>query len=253
MYKLQPKTLFIGKNTVYLPTCHSTNDWAAQIIQKEEPLEGTIVITDNQTRGKGQRGNEWRVEAKKNLTFTLILKPTFLPITQQFNLNLAISLAVIETLSPYLGEELKIKWPNDILYKDKKLGGILVESLISGKTMNYSLLGIGLNINQQQFEFPMATSLSTESKGDLFNLSALLEHFCGFMENNYLRLKNGQERELKKEYLRVLFGKGMWREFKKGGKIFKGKIMDVSPKGLLMMETELGLKQFDTKEFEYKY
>ena len=253
MYKLQPKTLFIGKNTVYLPTCHSTNDWAAQIIQKEEPLEGTIVITDNQTRGKGQRGNEWLVEEKKNLTFTLILKPTFLPITQQFNLNLAISLAVIETLSPYLGEGLKIKWPNDILYGDKKLGGILIESLISGRTMNYSLLGIGLNINQQQFEFPMATSLSVESQGDLFDLSPLLEHFCEVIEVNYLRLKHGQESELKKEYLRVLFGKGQWRNFKREGSIFQGKIIDVSPKGLLVMETELGLKQFDTKEFEYLY
>lgn len=253
MHKLQPKTLFTGKNTVYLPTCHSTNDSAAQIIQSDELLEGTIVITDNQTRGKGQRGNEWLAKAGENLTFTLILKPHFLPINEQFSLNLAVSLAVEEVLSKYLGDKLKIKWPNDILYGDKKLGGILIESLVYGSTMNYSLVGIGLNINQQEFEFPMATSLSAQSQGDLFELASLLEPFCESMEKFYLKLKEGGDTELKMEYLRLLFGRGEWRNYKRNGQIFRGKIMDVSPFGQLVMETEFGLKQFGTKEFEYIY
>ena len=159
MYKIQPNTLFTGKIIKYLPTCHSTNDIAAEMIQSQEVFEGTIIITDHQTTGRGQRGNSWEAAIGQNLTLSLILKPTFLRASDQFQLNVAVSLGVHEFLSQYLPEGLTIKWSNDIYHYDKKLGGILIENTLQGYNIGYSVIGIGLNINQKQFENIRGTSL----------------------------------------------------------------------------------------------
>jgi len=251
--KIQPKTLFTGKNSIYLPTCHSTNESAAEIIQKNEIPEGTIVITDNQTKGKGQRGNVWMSEANKNLTFTLILKPSFLYVSEQFNLNIAISLGIYNALKKFLDEDLSIKWPNDIFYGDKKLGGMLIESMISNKQMNYSCVGIGLNINQVDFNLSNATSLARICSNENFELSQVLENVCESIETEYLKLKNGIEAEQKKRYIHTLYRYGAWHLYRDEMGEFEGKIKGINPSGKLIMETKLGLKQFETKEFEYIY
>ncbi|AWV98971.1 biotin--[acetyl-CoA-carboxylase] ligase [Arcticibacterium luteifluviistationis] len=253
MNKIQPKTLFTGKNAIYLPTCHSTNETAGEIIQKGEIMEGTIVITDNQTRGKGQRGNTWHSEKGQNLTFTLILKPDFIPVNEQFRLNMAVSLAVYQTLTEFLDEKLKIKWPNDILYGDQKLGGILIESLISNRIINYSFIGIGLNINQGNFELPNATSLSNLTENGLYDREELLTSLLENLEKQYLSIKQGKDVFLKDNYTENLFRRDVWSEYKTEDGVFEGKIRGVSESGKLIMETKFGLKQFGTKEFEYIY
>ena len=121
MHNFQPKTLFLGKNTIYLPSCHSTNDTAAEIIQNAQAFDGTIVITSDQTSGRGQRGNTWETLPGQNITMSVILKPDFLNASQQFSLNIAISLGIYAFLSKYISEELKIKWPNGLL-KNLNLG-----------------------------------------------------------------------------------------------------------------------------------
>lgn len=253
MNKIQPKTLFTGKNAIYLPTCHSTNETASEIIQKGEVMEGTIVITDNQTRGKGQRGNAWFSEKGQNLTFTLILKPDFIPVNEQFRLNMAVSLAVCETLSEYLDEKLKIKWPNDIFYGNQKLGGILIESLIANRVINYSFIGIGLNINQRDFDLPLATSLSNLTENYVYELEELLTNLLENLEKRYLNLKQGKDVFLKSDYTEKLFRKDVFSQYKGEEGMFEGKILGVNEAGKLIMDTKFGLKQFGTKEFEYIY
>ncbi|WP_341227242.1 biotin--[acetyl-CoA-carboxylase] ligase [uncultured Arcticibacterium sp.] len=253
MNKIQPKTLFTGKNAIYLPTCHSTNETAAEIIQKGEIMEGTIVITDNQTRGKGQRGNTWISEKGKNLTFTLILKPDFIPVNEQFRLNMAVSLAVYHTLNEFLDEKLKIKWPNDILYGSQKLGGILIESLIANRIINYSFIGIGLNVNQRNFELANATSLSNLTENGLFDREELLTSLLENLEEQYLKIKQGKDVFLKDKYTENLFRRDVWSEYKDSEGVFEGKIVGVNEAGNLIMDTKFGLKQFGTKEFEYIY
>ncbi len=94
MYKILANTLFLGKDIHFLPDCHSTNDITLQAIRQKEVQEGSIFITNHQTRGKGQRGNTWETKPGENLTFSLVLQPRFLDLSEQFLLNIAISNAI---------------------------------------------------------------------------------------------------------------------------------------------------------------
>ena len=120
MYKIPANTLFTGKNLVFVPDCPSTNTLALEISQQSPVKEGTVVITDQQTAGKGQRGNTWEAEPRQNLTFSLILKPTFLAVNKQFYLNIVICLALKDYLRQKTSGPVHIKWPNDILVHQKK-------------------------------------------------------------------------------------------------------------------------------------
>ena len=159
MYKIYPKTLFVGQNIIYLPTCQSTNDETLQFLADGTAYEGDMVVTDGQTQGRGQRGNQWIAQSGQNLTFSLVLQPTFLLASEQFWLNMAVSLAVYDSLSPFIPAGLRIKWPNDIYVNDRKMGGILIENALQGYNLAHSVVGIGLNINQTQLGYPTATSL----------------------------------------------------------------------------------------------
>ncbi len=251
MYKIQPKTSFTGKKSIYLPSCHSTNEYASEKIQKGELEEGLIVITDHQTKGKGQRGNKWESQAGKNLTFTLILKPSFLSVKDQFQLNMAVSLGIYETLKAIIQKDsLKIKWPNDIYIGNEKIGGILIESLISSGSLGTSMVGIGLNINQTEFLIDHATSLKNVVNQE-FYLEDLLTSLAEKLEIEYLELKEGNTEKQKERFLEKLFRRDEWHQFRSQNEVFNGRIKGITASGSLLMETELGLIQFGNKEFEY--
>ncbi|NJL14263.1 MAG: biotin--[acetyl-CoA-carboxylase] ligase [Microscillaceae bacterium] len=114
-------TLIIGQKFIDLPNCHSTNDVAQQIIREGSPVEGTVIYTEHQTAGRGQRGNRWEAAPGQNLTFSVIVSPYFLAADQQFFLSMAVALATRKALLAYCEpEELKIKWPNDLFVGQKK-------------------------------------------------------------------------------------------------------------------------------------
>ena len=159
MYKHLAKTVFVGKSVIYLPTCHSTNQIAEELLTKPDIASGTIVITDNQTSGRGQRGNTWQADPGSNLTFTVISTPEFLPISRQFDLNIVASLAVRATVTEFV-PDVHVKWPNDVLVGTGKIAGILIQNFITGSKIRHTLIGIGLNVNQVQFDLPQATSLA---------------------------------------------------------------------------------------------
>lgn len=251
MNNIQPKTLFTGKKSIYLSTCHSTNDWTSQKIQSESLDEGTIVLTDNQTQGKGQRGNKWYAEPGQNLTFTLVYKPEFLAVKEQFKMNVAVSVAIAEALSEFVSdEEVRIKWPNDIFLGDQKVGGILIESMVAGNILVYSLIGIGININQTDFPVPLATSLKKKT-GQSFEIARILEVLCAHLEKEYLALKSDGYAGQKERYLERMFRREEWHSYLENGEEFQGRIKGISTDGRLLMETRLGLIQFGNKEFEY--
>ncbi|HZX59878.1 MAG TPA: biotin--[acetyl-CoA-carboxylase] ligase, partial [Mucilaginibacter sp.] len=121
-------------------------------MSNSKPLpDGTVIMADDQHAGRGQQNNRWHSEPGKNLTFSLLLRPSFLSVTRQFDLTRAVSMGIIEALRPFLGEKLKIKWPNDIYYEDRKMGGILIENTLQSNQIKNSVIGIGLNINQEAF------------------------------------------------------------------------------------------------------
>lgn len=212
--------------------------------------EGFTVYTGYQTNGRGQRGNHWQAEPDQNLMLSIILKPNFLLASDQFYLNMVVSLAVFDALKTYLPEKLKVKWPNDIYFDNQKLGGILIENSIQGNFLSSSIVGIGLNVNQLSFENANACSLRNVL-GNEIDLGILLASVLERIEHFYFVLKNQDFIFLKNEYLKILFRLNEWHQFKKSSLVFNGKIAGVDNFGRLFIETDFSLETFDFKEVEF--
>jgi len=244
-------TLFVGRNLIKLLAVDSTNNFLKNLVSNSEPLpEGTVIMADNQYAGRGQQNSTWEAEPGKNLTFSLLLRPTFLPLNQQFSLNMAISVGINQALSRILGEGLSIKWPNDIYFRDKKLGGILIENTIVGSDIKTAVVGIGINVNQQLFAEELtdkATSIFQILHKDV-NLVQLLAEICNALESLYLQLRSGTCVNLKQNYVDSLYKLRKAGLFEKDGEVFEGSITGVSDTGLLVMETKNGAREFNFKE-----
>ena len=240
----------MGKNLVYVPECHSTNTLAAELSQNTGTLEGSVVVTDRQSAGRGQRGNAWETEAGKNLTFSVILKPSFLGVTDQFNLTIVTSLAVQALLTELLSKEVKIKWPNDILVEDKKICGILIENSVRGDFIQHSIIGIGLNVNQNSFSLKTATSMNLISNKQ-FDVHQLLTFLLEKLESYYLQLRSGMRDGLLSRYLLNLYWMGEERAFEVGGQEVKGMIEGVDKAGRLIIKHPKKIQSYDLKEISF--
>lgn len=251
MYKILANTIFLGKDVHFLPECHSTNDKAFELIRSGKAREGLIVICADQTKGKGQRGNAWESEAGQNLTFSLVLKPDFLDVSEQFYLNMMISNAIRRVLQDYL-PDIKVKWPNDLVVPSKgKIGGILIENIWSSGQWEFAVVGIGLNTNQLLFKVAKATSLASITGGH-FDLDELFRLLITYIEQEYISLKKGKSAEIRKEYLHHLFLKDQWAWFKEKQVAFEGNISGVSREGKLQVGLRDGsIRTFDLKELSF--
>jgi BirA family biotin operon repressor/biotin-[acetyl-CoA-carboxylase] ligase len=248
-------TLFVGQHILELAETESTNTYATNLIKEATVTEGTIVFTHNQTKGRGQVGNTWQAETGKNLTFSLVLHPVFLAIDKQFYLSKITSLAVYGMLTDFLHPSLydiKIKWPNDILVNGRKIAGILIENMLRGNFLQSSVVGTGININQQNFDAvdKSATSLGLLLRQD-FDLKEMLRSFCKHFEALYLSLKQNNTEKITGQYLSKLY---LFEELAsyqtKEGK-FTAKITDVQENGLLVLSTEQNeILKFNFKEIQ---
>jgi len=252
VYKIPAKTLFIGKNIVFVPECHSTNSLALEMSQNRDLAEGTLFITDHQKQGRGQQGNFWLSEQGKNLTFSIILKPAFMAIKDQFSLNMAISVGIKGFLENKSEKRVYIKWPNDILIDDLKLCGILIENQVQGNAILHSIVGIGLNVNQQTYPVIRAASMQM-LLGHQYNLQALLEELCIYLEHWYLKLRQGEVSKIKAAYHSSLFGINEPRSFSRDNGNFEGIIKGVDEYGRLVMETSWGIHHFNNRELKFLY
>ena len=250
MYKIPANTLFIGKKLIFMPECHSTNSLALELCQQSYVPEGTLVITDWQTAGRGQRGNTWESHPGMNLTFSVILKPTFLAIKDQFSLSMITSLAIRDYLAAMCSDPVFIKWPNDILVKQSKICGTLIENQLMGQQFTYAVVGIGLNINQQQFNIPMATSLSLIVGKD-FDLQDVLEGLLSHLESRYLQLRQGRAQQLKEDYLKYLYRFNEHHTFQSGDDQFGGKILGIDDQGRLRVLIRDQERDFGVKEISF--
>ena len=246
--------LFVGQNLLTLKEVNSTNDFLKNLLSNSKPLpEGTVIMAESQFAGRGQQNNKWHSEPGKNLTISLLLNPTFLAVADQFDLTRAISLGVIDALEPLLGDQLKIKWPNDIYYGDKKLGGMLIENLLQGTKIKNSIVGIGLNVNQDKFpdEATRAISIKQILQKD-YDLLALLADICTHIEGWYLNLRAGKKETVRIAYLDRLYALNQQRSFKNvKGEVFEGIIKNVRNNGLLVIDTNNNEQEFSLKEIEF--
>ena len=247
-------TLFIGKNVLFLPEVESTNTYAINLLRNVNAIEGTLIYTDHQTQGKGQRGTVWSSEIGKNITLSVILQPKFLSIYQSFYLSKITALACYDVLTEILDVshyDIKIKWPNDILVNKKKIGGILIENNLNGSHIQHAVLGIGLNVNQQNFGelSEIATSVSIEKNME-FDTSLIIELLCSKLEKWYLKLKENKLDLIHSVYLSHLLGLNETFNFvDHSGKSFYAEIINVEENGkLLVRNTDEELLTFDIKE-----
>ncbi len=244
----------IGNNHIRLNRVNSTNKYAADMIAKSKPIEGTVISASFQYEGRGQIGRFWESEAEKNITCSTILRPEFLEASDQFELNVAISLAVHDFISHFLGDkEVKIKWPNDIYVGDKKIAGILIQNSLMGKKVSSTIVGTGININQTIFsaDVPNPTSIAIE-KNESQDLDVMFAWLFRFLAKRYLQLKS-RKNGIMSEYLENLYRRDVWSVFiNEVGESWEGKIVGVDKSGRLNIENKEGvLKVFNFREVRY--
>ena|SRR6218665_2118077 len=251
------ETLFVGRNTIFLPEINSTNSYAIHMLKNVNLPEGTVVHTAHQTQGRGQRGNGWEARPGSNVTASIILKPGFLPMQKHFFLYQVMALAVYDTLAEMLDRsqfDIKIKWPNDMMVNGKKVAGILIENNILNNQLAWSVAGVGINVNQPAFGPGIsATSLSLLTGSEL-DVKQVLDGLCTAVEKYYLALKNSRYAWIQQRYLDRLFGLNTWRDFETAGGLKKLLVGGVSETGLLLLQTEEGSHiEADVKEVKWLY
>ncbi|RYZ97512.1 MAG: biotin--[acetyl-CoA-carboxylase] ligase [Sphingobacteriaceae bacterium] len=246
--------LFVGQNLLTVKQVDSTNNLLKSILSNSKPVpEGTVIMAEEQYAGRGQQQSGWHAEPGKNLTFSILLNPGFVPVSSQFTLNMAVSLGVHNALKPILGNNLKIKWPNDIYYADKKLGGILIENVVQGSKIKHAIIGIGLNINQVDFPeyLPNPVSVKQILHRD-YDLRTILSEICSHVEAAYLQLKTGKQVYLHAQYVNNLYRLNEIHNFKSNNTMFAGIIKDVKINGLLVIDKNNGSEfTFDLKEIAF--
>lgn len=245
------KGQLIGGQYLFLPQTGSTNSYCKELLSSTPmPPEGLVVQTGFQSQGKGQMGNVWQVEEGKNLTFSCIIYPDFLAPTEQFYLNMAVSLSITELLDEYVGNA-KIKWPNDIYIGNKKIAGILIENSLMGSKLQSSIIGVGLNINQNSFAgLPNATSLFMELGVD-YSITYLLQQWCALFEGYYALLKSRSFGSLNKLYLQRMWKYKQEVQYHKNGNLQTGVIEGVNTLGQLLMNENGNQVVYNFKEISF--
>ena len=238
----------IGKIVKRLPAVTSTNTEAARLIKENRAPEGTVILAGYQTHGRGQGKNQWVSEKGLNLLMSLILKPDFLPAMKQFYLSMSIAAGIQQYISG-LGIPAMIKWPNDILTRGFKLAGILIENTVMSSCLATSVIGIGMNVNQQSFpaDLPNATSLSLET-GKTYDLTETMRNLISHLENSINLLYERRFSDTRTIYLNHLWKLNTRSTFTDNTGSHEGKIVDVAETGELVVMKKTG----ETILYEFK-
>ncbi len=249
MESLSLTTTQFGKQLFYYPSCKSTNQIAAELIQDKQAKHGALVWTDHQLAGRGQQGRSWESAPGQNIAASLILYPQWL-VSQQFYLNMAVSLAIREALQPFLSDLVLIKWPNDIFVQNGKLVGILIQNSLMADKIHTSVVGMGINVNQKEFIAPRATSLAKEVNQQ-FSREEVLNLILRCMETRYQQLLSQDYEGIKSDYESYLLGKGERRIFSEKNEKFSGTITGVDESGKLIIQVENELLRYNFQEIAY--
>jgi BirA family transcriptional regulator, biotin operon repressor / biotin---[acetyl-CoA-carboxylase] ligase len=238
---------------IRLPEAESTNSFAIRLLSQQRPENGTVIITDHQTKGKGLDTNSWESEKGKNLTFSIILYPDFTA-EKQFIFNKAISTGICDFLKAELpGQSISIKWPNDIYIGDKKNCGILIQNSIIGNKLDYAVVGIGINVNQTVFESDAPNPVSLQiATGKEYDLEILLAKLLKCVFFRYARVNPETNHSIENDYQKSLYRLLQWHEYiVKETKII-ARITGTTEYGQLQLETETGaILVCDLKEVKF--
>jgi BirA family transcriptional regulator, biotin operon repressor / biotin---[acetyl-CoA-carboxylase] ligase len=235
-----------------LTSVDSTNNYAMASIRDGIAKHGSAWFSYEQTHGKGRRGKTWRTETGKNIILSIAVDTRFLTVPQQFRLNIATALACKDFSEKYAGDETKIKWPNDIFWNDRKAGGILIENIIKGNKWQWAVIGIGININQTEFNLDTAFKPVSfkQITGKEFDVIQLSKELHGAILKRYEELQNNGFEKMFVEYNQNLFGLEKTVKLKKDNAVFETTIKGVSAQGkLIVLDTTE--REFDFDEVEW--
>ena len=213
---------------------------------------GTTWFAMEQTAGKGQRGKQWFSPPGENIMLTIALHPGMLPLSRQFMLSVTVALATCDFLSKYAGDESGIKWSNDIYWRDRKAGGILIENVLRGNTWQYAIIGIGLNINQTLFPEHLPNPVSLRQiTGKEWDTIALAKELCACLQDRIQTLHPSTYDSLLSTYKSKLFRLNQPGLYRMNGEYFEATILDVLPDGRLCLEKEGILLELNFGEIEF--
>ena len=240
----------IGSKIIRLESVDSTNNYVANLIKRGGIEHGSVIMAVDQYDGRGQREAKWLSNAGLNLTFSLYLDDVNLSVNRQFVLTELISIALIKLLSKF-SIEAKIKWPNDIYVKNKKIAGILIENQLSGKKIKNTIIGVGLNVNQIDFSLLNASSIILET-GNRLNLDEILFSFIEVFNTLIAENYSGDDSSLRELYLKDLYLKNESSSFIRNNQHFEGEISGVTEIGFLLIKEKGIEKSYDLKDIEFK-
>lgn len=227
-------------NVIKLDAIPSTNDWLKDLSMQGKAVDGDVVWVLNQTHGRGQRENVWQSQAGKSLTMSVFKCHNAFDAKQSFMINCAVSLAICHTLKNHYHLDVKVKWPNDILSAGKKIGGLLIENIIVGNRIKASVVGVGINVNQDKFEnLPKASSLFLQT-GCGTEITTLLEQTLDVLGLYFDRLDQKNPMLMLSEFEQCLFRKDEVSVFFDGEKEFEAIIRGVTAQGWLRLEQSSG-------------
>lgn len=238
---------------IHLDTVASTNSYARELLDSGTILpDMSLIDSDEQTAGRGQKGNSWETEKNKNLTFTIVCHPQFVPPARQFIISEAIALSIQQTLAEY-ADNFTVKWPNDIYWKDKKISGTLIECDLTGRSIGNCIVGSGININQEQFlsDAPNPISLRNitgkeHDKEEI--LDKVIKRFISF----YTDIKEGREADLSELYMCNLYRCKGFYLYQDRDHSFEAEIADIEPSGHLVLRKHDGTKlRYEFKEVKF--
>ena len=232
----------------------STNLYLKRLLLEDPGLEDTVVVADTQYEGRGQAGTTWLSEPGKNLTFSLLKTYNGLLVKDQFLISMATSLALVGALKKNGIKNLAIKWPNDILSGTSKIGGVLIENGLKGTSIRYSIIGIGLNVNQESFDGLKHVSSIKLLLGRQLELGALLDTILEELAFYFKELHHSYHEKLVDPYHRLLFRKDQTSLFEVHGEVKTGIIRGVDASGQLLVENAAGgIIPYGLKELRMLY
>jgi BirA family biotin operon repressor/biotin-[acetyl-CoA-carboxylase] ligase len=243
---------------IELETTPSTSLYLTRLCDEQGAAieEFTVISTENQTAGRGQRGTAWEAEPGKNLTFSFVCYPRFIDAAHAFILSELVALSIKETLDEY-ADGFSIKWANDIYHNEEKICGILIENVLEGTQVARSICGIGLNINQEVFlsDAPNPISLH-QITGDIHETAHILADIMARFEAGYARLQTEslvvEAPQIASKYEAALFRRDGFHLFTDAQGTFSARIHQVKSDGRLVLEDENhSLRQYYFKEVRF--
>ncbi|HSM46977.1 MAG TPA: biotin--[acetyl-CoA-carboxylase] ligase [Draconibacterium sp.] len=241
-----------NQNFIFLTEVESTNNYANHLVLSKAAEHGTVVLAQHQKMGKGQQGNSWESEFGKNLLMSIILFPDFLPATKQFYLSKIASLALANFVKSEKAE-VSIKWPNDIYVGNSKLAGILIENSIKANHLDSSIIGVGLNLNQERFvsDAPNPVSLK-QITGKDYKIEEVALKIWELLSFWFENLQSRSFSEIDLIYFNQLFRVNEWALFAKQGIQFEARIKGIGDFGQLILEDRSGVfSEYMFKEVEF--